>query len=173
MSTPSNGSVPTASNHLPTASNGLATHTPLYPPSVGRDLGRLEDRPPSQPGFAADKGRDNTSTPLASITRNSPALALEQPAFGQVRIDQRVEDTRAHGLTGRRALSMAAPRPGDHEQAAQGNPVLPLLHGPPHPLNGPMLARFDHSHPRAVSLIDKRVGAKFVTNFRNEKVSGR
>jgi hypothetical protein len=70
-------------------------------------------------------------------------------------------------------LSMAAPRPGDHERAAQGNPVLPLLHGPPHPLNGPLLARFDHSHPRAVSLIDKRVGAKFVTNFRNEKVSGR
>ena len=86
---------------------------------------------------------------------------------------QRVEKARAYGLTGRRALRVAAPRPGDHEQAAQGNPVLPLLHGPPHPLNGPMLARFDHSHPRAVSLIDKRVGAKFVTNFRNEKVSGR
>ena len=53
----------------------------------------------------------------------------------------------------------------------RGGDLLPFLHGPPHAVNGPVLACSDHAHPRAVSLIDKRVGAKFVTNFRNEEVS--
>ena len=48
------------------------------------------------------------------------ALAVEQPAFGQVRDRQRAEKAWAHGLARRRALRVAAPRPRDHEQAAQG-----------------------------------------------------
>lgn len=55
--------------------------------------------------------------------------------------------------------------------AGTATSVLPFLHGPPHAVNGPVLACFDHAQPRPVSLIDKRVGAKFVTNFRNEEVS--
>ena len=47
--------------------------------------------------------------------------------------------------------------------------VLPFLHGPPRAVNGPLLACFDHAQPRPVSLIAKRVRAKFVTNFRNEE----
>ena len=57
--------------------------------------------------------------------------------------------------------------------AGTATSVLPFLHGPPYAVNGPVLACFDHAHPRPVSLIDKRVGAKFVTNFRNEEVSSR
>jgi len=48
------------------------------------------------------------------------ALALEQPAFGQVRIADELRKARAYGLTRGRALRVAAPRPGDHDQAAQG-----------------------------------------------------
>ena len=44
------------------------------------------------------------------------ALAIEQPAFGQIRVAQ----TWTHRLGRRRALHLAAPRPGDHDQAAQG-----------------------------------------------------
>src|SRR5215472_14242543 len=44
---------------------------------------------------------------------------------------------------------------------------LSFLHEPPHLFNWPILACFDHTHPWATSLIDKRVGAKLVTNFRN------
>jgi hypothetical protein len=46
------------------------------------------------------------------------ALAIEQPAFGQVRVRQRAEETQAYRLAGRRALHLATPRSGDHDQAA-------------------------------------------------------
>jgi hypothetical protein len=51
------------------------SHTPpLYPPSVGRDLGRLEDRPPSQPGFAAESTstlpRDNSRLLFFALLRS-------------------------------------------------------------------------------------------------------
>ena len=45
------------------------------------------------------------------------ALAVEQPAFGQA-CRQRAEETRAYRLAGRRALYLATPRSGDHDQAA-------------------------------------------------------
>ena len=54
--------------------------------------------------------------------------------------------------------------------AGTATSVLPFLHGPPHAVNGPVFVCFDHAHPRPVGLIDKRVGAKLITNFRNEEV---
>ena len=48
------------------------------------------------------------------------ALALEQPAFGQVRIANEFRKRGLIGLTCRRSLRVAAPRSGDYEQAAQG-----------------------------------------------------
>src|SRR6202040_3855835 len=64
------------------------------------------------------------------------AVAIEQPAFGQVRVCQRAEEARAHGLGRRRALRVAASRPRDHEQAAQstGGQERP---GRPSPDRGP------------------------------------
>jgi hypothetical protein len=45
------------------------------------------------------------------------ALAVEQPAFGQLRV---AEEARTYGLARRRALRVATPRPREHEQASQG-----------------------------------------------------
>jgi hypothetical protein len=47
------------------------------------------------------------------------ALAIEQPAFGQVRVANELRK-RAHGLPRRRSLCVAAPRLGNHEETAQG-----------------------------------------------------
>src|SRR5262245_40824462 len=46
-------------------------------------------------------------------------LAIEQPRLRSSPRCQRTEQARAHGLPCWRALCVAAPRPGDHEQAAQ------------------------------------------------------
>ena len=48
------------------------------------------------------------------------ALAIEQPAFGQVRIANGIETARAYSFTGGRALRVATPRSRNHEQTAQG-----------------------------------------------------
>ena len=48
-------------------------------------------------------------------------LALEQPAFGQLRVANELQQERACGLTRRRALRVAAPRLGNHEETAQSS----------------------------------------------------
>src|SRR5262245_436631 len=47
-------------------------------------------------------------------------LAIEQPAFGQVRVANESQAAGADGFPCRGALCVAAPRLGDYEQAAQG-----------------------------------------------------
>ena len=48
------------------------------------------------------------------------ALAIEQPACGQVRVANELKKRGLSDLAGRRALRLAAPRPGDHAEAAEG-----------------------------------------------------
>jgi hypothetical protein len=47
------------------------------------------------------------------------ALAVEQPAFGQVRIANEPRKTWAYGLSRRRALRVAASRPGDQKKGSR------------------------------------------------------
>ena len=48
------------------------------------------------------------------------ALAIEQPAFGQVRVANELSKRRAYRLARRRSMRLATTRSRDHEQAAQG-----------------------------------------------------
>ena len=63
---------------------------------------------PEEPGAAGDRGR-----------RWWPWRST-QPAWGQARVSNELAQAGDVGLALRRALGLAAPRPADHETAAQG-----------------------------------------------------
>jgi len=117
--------------------------------------------------------RTSASTRLGNVVPglNNRALRFQAPACSTpLSLQVSISDAMA---AHRSPPPSAPPNNAFFRYNAMGRTGLSFPHGPPDVLNGPVLACFNHAHPRAVSLIDKRVGAKLVTNFRNDDVSAR